>query len=253
MPPGRFEARRQALTLELTRASQLAPLEPAAGRDRRRLSPRLRRVVLPALVAAGAAIVLIAVPRGGGSTSVSSWTAIPTPLTGGALSSAEQACQIRLLSEHWPLSVSAMNGVLGERRGSLTAVMLDGAGQYGMCVGDPSDPIFAGVGTTGPFTAAQVLVLDGDPGQLNGSTPFRLVYGQVAASVREVVIRTADGREVYASLADGRYFAWWPSGADPASIVGYAADGRVLGTLIPPSSDVPPSGAASAASRGAGT
>ncbi|MBR7833758.1 hypothetical protein KDL01_10810 [Actinospica durhamensis] len=205
-------------------------------------------MAIPALAGAGVVIALIAAPRGGGSTSVSSWTAIPTPLSASALSAAEQACQAKLAGEHWPISVSAMEGVLGERRGSLTAVMLRGADQYGMCVGDTADPIFVGVGTTGPFTPAQLLVLDGDPGKLNGSTPFRLVYGQAAASVHDVVIQTTDGLQVHASLVGGRYFAWWPSGADPASITGYAADGQILKTLSPTPTDATP--AASREGRG---
>jgi hypothetical protein len=109
-----------------------------------------------------------------------------------------------------------------------------------MCVGDPADPIFLGIGEMGAFSAPQDLMLDGDPGQLNGSTAFRLAYGQVAPSVSSVEIETADGLQVQATVADGRFFAWWPSGADPSAITAYGADGHAVKTLHPTPTDASP-------------
>jgi hypothetical protein len=83
--------------------------------------------------------------------------------------------------------------------------------------------------------------LDGNPGQLNGANPFRIAYGQVAPSIGRVVIDTTDGLHVNATVHGGRFFAWWPTGADPATITGLAADGTAMTTLHPVATDRSPS------------
>jgi len=240
MPPGRFEARRQALTRELTRDVQAAASEAASAAVR---TPRIRsRWAWPALGAAvTAGVITVAfLPGRGQASPAASWTPIPTPLSATAAASAERQCQAKLLTQHWPMSITGIAAVLAEQRGVLTAVLFSGTGRYGMCVGDPADPIFLGIGEMGAFSAPQDLLLDGDPGQLNGSTAFRLAYGQVAPSVRTVEIETADGRQVQATVADGRFFAWWPSGADPVTITAYGANGLAIKTLHPTPTEVAP-------------
>lgn len=233
MPPGRAEARRVALRREI----QAGP--PA----RRRMAvTRWKVMAVPALATAAVAgaFAISALTTRPASSLTASWTAIPVPLSSSERAHAQQLCQAQLQSRHWPISVSAMTGVLAERRGQLTAVLLSGTGEYGMCIGDPGNPLFSGIGMVGQFDAATELILDGNPGKLNGSDPFRVAYGQVASSVASVVIDTADGRRVDATVAGGRFFAWWPSGADPTSITAYASDGGVIKTLSPARSTLSP-------------
>lgn len=235
MPPGRAEARRAALRRDLTSAVAVAPA-PARRRT-------VRWKAAGALAAAAAVGGVFAVNGLTARTAspIASWTAIPTSLGRAAATAAEQQCQARLQAQHWPVTVSAMTGVLAEQRGRLTAVLLGGADQYGVCVGDPNDPVFIGVGEAGPFATADRIVLDGSPGKLNGTGPYRVAYGQVAPEVTAVLITTSDGRQVDATVAAGRFFAWWPSGADPKAITAYSAGGAVLRTLTPIPSDLAPS------------
>jgi hypothetical protein len=233
MPPGRAETRRVALRREI----QAGPAP-----HRRMTGAGFRwKVAVPALaagaVAAAFAISTLTTHR---ASLTASWTAIPTALSSDDSARVQQQCQAQLQAQHWPISVSAMTGVLAERRGQLTAVLLSGADEYGVCIGDPGSPLFSGIGMVGPFARAGGLVLDGNPGKLNGSDPFRVAYGQVAPSVTSVVIDTADGRHVDATVDGGRFFAWWPSGADPKSITAFAADGSVVRTLNPPPSELSP-------------
>lgn len=242
MPPGRAQARRLALSRELAASGAATTTTSTTATAATRRRPARWKIAVPVLAAGAAAGVFAISGLTAHRTSpTASWTAVPTPLGGAEAAASQQQCQSRLSSQHWPIAVSAMSGVLAERRGALTAVLLSGAGQYGMCVGDPADPVFIGVGQASRFDAAAGLVLDGDPGKLNGSGPFRVAYGQVAASVTSVVIDTGDGRQVDATVAAGRFFAWWPSGADPKTITAFAADGSVVKVLTPAPSPGSPS------------
>jgi hypothetical protein len=232
MPPGRAETRRLALRREIR-------ADPA---PRRRMAGVRWKVAVPVLAAgAVAGAFAISTLTTHPASLTASWTAIPTPLSSSDGARAQQQCQARLQAQHWPISVSAMTGVLAEQRGQLTAVLLSGAGEYGVCIGDAGSPLFFGVSAVGEFASTSGLVLDGNYGKLNGSDPFRVAYGQVAPSVTSVVIDTTDGRHVDATVAGGRFFAWWPSGVDPKSITAFAADGSVVRTLNPPQSMLSPS------------
>jgi len=230
MPLGRAEARRLALRRELA----------AGGVPRRRLARW--KVAVPVLAAGAiAAAFAIGSPTTHTASLTASWTAVPTALSGDRAVAAQQQCQSRLIAQHWPISVSAMAGVLSEQRGELTAVLMSGAGQYGVCIGRSGSALFTGVGEVSTFSPAEGIVLDGSPGVLNGADPFRVAYGQVAPSVASVLIDTADGRHVDATVSGGRFFAWWPSGADAKSITAYASDGGVVRTLNPAPSVLTPS------------
>jgi hypothetical protein len=225
MPAGRAEVRRLAFRHEIL----------ATGADVRR-SGVWWKVAVPLLAAGTLAGVLVVADRADtprDTSPTASWTAIPQSLSEADSSAAALRCQSTLTSRHWPISVSAMTAVLAERRGHLTAVMLSGDGQYGMCIGSSNDPVFAGIGEVGVFDPASTVMLDGAPGALNGPAPFRLACGQVASSVGGVEIDTVDGRHIDATVTNGRFFAWWPSGADPRTITATASDGRVLKTVIP--------------------
>jgi hypothetical protein len=230
MPPGRTEIRRQALLREI-------------GSRSATLTPRTRwRIVLPAALASTIVIVVAYIGflaisgtlTASEATLTASWTAIPTPVGPNDHDAMERACQQRLRRAHWPVTVDAMTPVLVERRGHLTAILMRGDGQYGMCVGDPQDPLFVGVGLIGEFDPAAGLHLEGHPGQRNGRNAFRVVYGQVAPAVTGVVIETFDGKAIDATVHGGRFFAWWPSGADPKTMTATSGDGSVVAVVDQP-------------------
>jgi hypothetical protein len=222
MPEARVRARQRALMREIGAESR-------AGRR-----SMYWKVAIPA-VAAGALISALAVGRFTADpvSLTSSWTAVPTALGAGDAASAGAACETELAKHRWPITVTDMTTVLAERRGQLKTVLMSGDGQYGMCISGPHGRLFSGVGSVGAFGAGDGLALDGEPGQLNGKDPFRLAYGQVAPDVSSVVIDAADGTKVDATVANGRFFAWWPSGADPATITASASDGRLVKVVRP--------------------
>jgi hypothetical protein len=224
MPPGRVQVRRLALIREI-------------DVSRRAQSSLARwRVAIPvAAVVAIAGVFAAGINHPNRVSLTATWTPIPTTVGGDKAATLYQQCQQELLKKHWPIKVTTMSGVLAEQRGKLTAVLMTSADQYGMCVGDQRNSLFDGVGVVEPFNPADLLVLDGNPGQLNGAGAFRVAYGQVAPRVASVAIETVDGQNVDATVLGGRFFAWWPSGADPSTISAIAADGSQLDVLKPTS------------------
>ena len=220
LPPGRTELRADALVREIR-----------AGAGRRSTTPWKVGIPLVSTCVLVVAIAIAALPPH--SDLAGSWTPDPDPVSPVDMAAAGTACSAELAraSAHWPIKPAAMTPVLAERRGRLTAVMMMGDRQYGMCVIIDGDNVSSTLGEVEPFEPSTGVLLEGAPGLLNGSIPFRLAYGQVAPSVAHVTIKVADGRTVEATVAGGRFFAWWPSGADPSTIVATDDAGTVVATV----------------------
>ena len=79
-------------------------------------------------------------------------------------------------------------------------------------------------GSSGPVPEpAQALAVD-------GTATIRedgfIVTGAAPAPVAAVVVQRDDGVQVQAKVAAGRFVAWWTTGGQATTVIGYAADGR---------------------------
>lgn len=196
--------------------------------------PRLRRgVVLAGLVgAAGAAVSALLL---GGGSAFASWTPKPEPLTAAAATEAATTCRTALgMPDRGERVVSA------ERRGQWTYVLIAGPQAQGACLmpdnlvghqdpADRKDQGFFGTYDMEPVEAPTLArdridetdSMDGSvstPGRWPFSTDegyFSWVQGYVGSDVTGVTVHTPAGPDVEASIARGRFSAWWPS--DPPS------------------------------------
>lgn len=190
--------------------------------------PRRRRsLVLVGLVgAAGAAVPTLLL---GGGSAFASWTPKPEPLT--AATEAATTCRAALQVPNQGERV-----VIAERRGGWTYVLIAGPEAEGAClmpddlVGrqDPADHKeegFFGTYDTDPVeapTLARDRIVETEsmlgsvptPGVLPFTTDdgwFSWVKGYVGSDVTGVSVHPPVGPDVEASVANGRFAAWWPS------------------------------------------
>jgi hypothetical protein len=190
---------------------------------------RRRRLVLAGLVgAAGAAVPALLL---GGGSAFASWTPKPEPLTAAAATEAATTCRAAL-----QVPDQGERVVIAERRGGWTYVLITGPEAEGAClmpddlVGhqDPADHReegFFGTYDTDPVeapTPARDRIVETE--SMAGSVPtpghwpfrndegwFSWVEGYVGSDVTGVTVHTPVGTDVEASVANGRFAAWWPS------------------------------------------
>lgn len=210
--------------------------EPVPEASERPGRPRGRLLVLVGLLgAAGAAVPALLL---GGGSAFASWTPTPEPLTGAAAAEAATAC---LAASPGPDQGERV--LLAERRGGWTYVLLAGPKTERYClmpeglVGheNPAKHKKEGFmgGTyrlddseTSPTPARGRLIQTGAGATsvpTNGLWNFgddeewvSQVEGYVGSDVTGVTVHTPAGIDVEASVANGRYAAWWPS-AVPSS------------------------------------
>ena len=195
-------------------------------RPRRRRS----RLLLPVGLVGAAGAAVSALLLSGGSA-FASWTPKPEPLTAAAVSGAAATCRAALEAPDRGERV-----VMAERRGGWTYVLIAGPQAEGAClmpddlVGN-QDPAnhkgegFFGGYTTDPVeapTPARDRIVETE--NMVGSVPtsglwlfkneegwFSSVQGYVGSDVTGVTVHTPMGADVEASVAHGRFAAWWPS------------------------------------------
>ncbi len=205
------------------------PQEPEHPRRR-----RSRLLVPMGLVgAAGAAVPALLLA---GGSAFASWTPTPEPLTGVAVAEAGTTCLAAL-----GVPDQGEKVMIAERRGDWTYVLFGGPNSEGAClmpeglVGhqDPADHKkegFFGDYDTDPVEAPTVTrdrIVETE--SMQGSVPTNGLWhfgddeewvssvdGYVGSDVTGVTVHTPTGTDVEASVANGRFAAWWPS-AKPGS------------------------------------
>lgn len=202
--------------------------------------PRARRRLVPAALL-GAGVVALTTALAGGPA-FADWAPVPTELPGPAAAAAAATCR-----EGLGVPVRATSVTLAERRGGWTYVLLDAAPGEASCL-MPDALIGADVARArrhgffgsydtereeAPTPPREGLVetesMEGAvsvPGRLPIRTVdglFVWVTGYAGSDVTRVTVDPPVGPEVVASLADGRFAAWWPAGRAQGSNPG--ADG----------------------------
>ncbi|HEV2344511.1 MAG TPA: hypothetical protein VGS97_10500 [Actinocrinis sp.] len=211
------------------RASLLAGVRAHRRQPRRRLAVRLS-VALAAGIALALSFTLNAGP------SLTAWSTVPDRLSAAALNSAMSQCRIEL--SHVPifagLPPSGPNLIaIGEQRGTTTSIAMADGRTVGICIGT-EQARFAGIEPLVASTPASILVVDdAQSGQASGPGATRFAFGRIGPNVATVEVTTTDGRTVIASTSGPYFLAWWPSGADAATITAYDQSGQVIDTDHP--------------------
>lgn len=191
--------------------------------------PRRIRLLVPAALVAAAAVAVPSLLLGGGSA-FASWTPTPEPLTDTAAARAAAACRSGM-----GMPDGVRQAVIAEKRGGWTYVLLAGPTSEGACLmpeglADQQDPAadtrkgfighYESTIVKAPDLAADDIEGYGGTSSLptNGFWGFgddeewiNSVEGYVGSDVAGVTVHAPIGVDVEASVANGRFAAWWPS------------------------------------------
>ncbi len=200
-----------------------------------RLASRRTRAVLATAVLAGVvggwqAVGLLS----GAAPAGAAWSAVPRPLAAPDAEELARTCSARLPAGTTPGGTSTpVTPVLAERRGTSSAVLMGGADNAGVCLQGRN---FWAAGRTEapPLKAGQALDVQENGGNVTEGDAARYVYGRAGSAVTAVSVDTSDGRRVTATVKDGFFFAWWPSGADPTTVTAADATGEKVGSVRTP-------------------
>lgn len=218
------EAERERADATLARILATPAREPAAeprGRPRR----RRRRLLVPVALAG---VLGVAGPSLLGGSAFGSWTSTPETLTGSARAEAAATCRAS-----FGVTDRAQQVVIADRRGEWTYVLLTGAraelsclmdedlvgrrgatgdvgfmGSYGQGAGRTPDVSRSGIKGYGGVGAMPV---DGWWPFTDDEEWINQVEGFVGVDVTGVTVHTRAGTDVEASVAGGRFAAWWPA------------------------------------------
>jgi hypothetical protein len=226
------QRRRAAATLEQVLGTDPGVPEPSPVPPRR----RTHRAVLAGGVVAAVTTAAVMVPvLVGGDEAFASWSPTPTELTGADRRAAVDACLVLQGGEGGELAFAPDAGatvLLAERRGGWSYVILtvegvSGRELQGSCLMPESlvdDPrpgeggFFGSLGgaeeTAGPPPQADVVREDSSGFGAVDDDAFVFAEGRAGADVVDIEVTTPGGREVEASLENGRWAAWWPAGDD---------------------------------------
>lgn len=201
------------------------PEESDRPRRRRSLVLVAALVVLVALVGTAVPALLLS-----GGSAFASWTPKPEPLTAAGATEAATTCRAAL-----DVSDQGERVVIAERRGGWTYVLIAGPEAEGFCLmpddlvgkqdpaahrdegffGGHTEPVEAP--TPAPDRIDEIVSMAGSvptPGLWFFSSDegwFSLVEGYVGSDVTGVTVHPPVGPDVEASVANGRFAAWWPS------------------------------------------
>lgn len=222
LSPAEQQRAEATLARILSTAPDTAPARPTASRvssSRRRLRRRL--VLVPVGLAAAASAVVVPLVLTSGPA-YASWSATPQVLTPVETRVAADDCARRHDTQ-----ARSGGSQLAERRGEWTYVLVDTVAGPASCLvpddlagrTDVRGGWFGSLDAEGdvPTPAADELV---ELTSALGTTDeglFSWTEGVVGADVVAVAVTRPGGEVVQASVADGRYAAWWPAGADDPS------------------------------------
>lgn len=243
-------ARADALLASLTGPDAHAPasVTPITVRSRRR---RIVRWLVPAAAASvlvAGSLILPGLPTT--PEAYADWTPTPTPVAEPLLSRAADGCRARMAdwergsggADRPIVRAESARVVLAEQRGSHVFLALaTDTGAEAQCLADGTGTVWS---TTGSAPTAQATLPTVEPTgltggsvglSLEGSSGYAYTQGLVGDLVRGVTIHAA-GQTLTATVANGRYAAWWPvTGVDPlgrlpedVSLDVTLADGTVL-------------------------
>ena len=229
MPQDRLMARRAALLEEIGRPQGARPA----------LRHRPARLVLSAAVVTAGTMAWLGVSWfTEGGPAYASWTPIAQHLDANAVRGQAASCLSRLDGMREAPDTSVMSPVLAERRGVFTAVLIGGPKVIGVCLNGAASWM-AGYTESPALSPGAKLSLTGDGGKTDAPDAARYVYGRAVSGITGVVVTTADGRAVTATVSSGYFFAWWPSGASPRHITATNASGVQVASLTPPPVPIP--------------
>jgi hypothetical protein len=169
----------------------------------------------------GAAAVVVPVLTSAGDKAYASWSPQPVPLAPIESAAAAEACLAAVHRQAAP----PVTPVLAERRGGWTYVLLRPAEDVSTSCLMPTDEIGRSPAADhrrwfwsddeevpGPVRDPEGIRVDSAATGTTEEGLFSYSEGAVGDDVVDVTVTTPRGVTVTASVANGRYAAWWPAG-----------------------------------------
>ncbi|MBV9604015.1 MAG: hypothetical protein JO027_02845 [Solirubrobacterales bacterium] len=196
------------------RAAQV-PAAAAARLSELDYRPRTRRIRPPVAIgamasaaAAAGTLAMIISLGAGASSAFAGWTAKPTKAAPGQLAAASAACQ-RSQS-----SVAGLPLALADTRGPFTFAVYANRTSIASCMQGPSFVSLSESQSSSPVSVpADRVMLSSAHRSQRGGKAFGFAYGRTGAGVSAVALVLDDGTEVQATVDNGWFIGWWPSGA----------------------------------------
>jgi hypothetical protein len=186
-----------------------------AEHDYRPRTRRLRPPVAIGAVATGAAVGTAAVVislGAGASNAFAGWTPAPTPPAPGQLTAAREACA-RSQSP-----VAGLPLAIADTRGPFTLAIYADSTSTAMCINGPSFMAVSESGGNAPVTVpAGHVQLASVHRSDRGNQAYGWAIGRTGDGVSGVTLVLDDRTKVQATVANGWFVGWWPSGQKLAS------------------------------------
>ncbi|MFF3817332.1 hypothetical protein ACFYYD_12080 [Streptomyces bluensis] len=228
--PSAAEIDREERLLRTVLSDTGRPVRSAGAAFRRPLVRRFAFTAIGGALAAGAAVVAVAVAGGGllgngsgplSSAELATWTSTPHRLNtaDGKGSGAEKRCLDLTKGTSGTGTPARISNA--DIRGSVASMIVTRGGDAAWCLtGSDGSGAMMAVSPVVELPADQI-DLDTLGAWGSGSGQVNYALGSVGSDVREITVRD-HGQTVQAMVQEGRWTAWWPKG-DP--------DGMITGTL----------------------
>jgi hypothetical protein len=141
------------------------------------------------------------------SSAFAGWTPAPTPPAPGQLAAAQTSCE----QSHSPIGGLPLQ--LSDTRGPFTFSIYADSTSTATCIEGPSFLGVSGSTSSSPVTVpADRVELSGVHQRSRSGQAYGLAYGRTGTGVSAVTLVLDDGTQVQATVGNGWFDAWWPSG-----------------------------------------
>ncbi len=174
----------------------------------RHLRPPVAIGALAGAAAAAGTLAVVISLGAGASNAFAGWSPKPTKAAPGQLAAASAACR------HSQSSVAGLPLALADTRGPFTFAVYANSESTASCIEGPSFVLLSESQASSPVTVpADRVMLSSLRRSERGGHAFGFTYGRIGTAVSAVTLVLDDGTDVQATVANGWFVAWWPSGA----------------------------------------
>jgi len=199
--------RERAGDMPATSVARISAYEYRPRTRTRTRAPRPRLAIGGGVATAAGTTAVILALTGGATNAFAGWKPTPTKAAPGQLGAAERACT----SQH---PVAGLPLALSDVRGPFTLQVYANEHESATCINGPSlSAVRVEQSSQVESVPAGEIQISPGPPAARGGQPYSFAEGRTGAGVQAVTLDLSDGTTVNATVGDGWYLAWWPSGS----------------------------------------
>jgi len=201
----------------------------------RRLRPPLAIGALTTAAGVGAVAAIVSLTAGA-SNAFAGWTPKPTPPSPGQLADAQAGC------EAGQSPIAGLPLKLADTRGPFTFSVYADSTSSATCIKGPTFTAVSGSASSAPIDVPAGHILLSTHAASRAGAAYSFADGRAGDGVSAVTLVLDDGTKVEATVANGWFVAWWPSGHAVSSAT-ITTPAGVTSQAVP-AGPTPPCGAA---------